>query len=193
MCFEKIEDPSRDSLQPSSRPERFYTVLRSCKNYFLNEVTLVNVFHSKTELQRYAGQIRMKDIAQRMFVDEYKGMSGDVRGNLRYDIGYTAVNQTDASVVKGMFFPKQLKVCSLSKGFEDDLTLEHSLFRYGCYVKMMADEIQKDPGNEGSSTFFAHKKGMNGLVVGGLMHWCFRLFGIGHALMDCLVSEQVKQ
>ena len=57
--------------------------------------------------------LKMKDVAQRMFVDDYKGMGGDARGNLRYDIGYTAVNQTDVSVVKGVFFSKRLKGCSL--------------------------------------------------------------------------------
>ena len=76
----------------------------------------------------------MADIAQRIFVDEYKGVGGDVRGNLRYDIGYTVVNQTDASVVKGMFFSNHLKGCSMLRGLEDDLTLEHSLFKYGCYL-----------------------------------------------------------
>ena len=145
----------------------------------------------------------MKDIAQRMFVDDYKGMGGDARGNLRYDIGYTAVNQTDASVVKGMFYPKRLKSCSLSRGFEDDLTLEHSLFRYGCYVKMMAGEIQKDPENEGSIPFFAHKKRdewfggrwATALMFSSLQPWaCFdgmSCFGTGQTVDHRVVKTDI--
>ena len=144
MSFEEIEDPSKHSLHQAVRPKKFFTTLKSSRNYFLDEVTVVNIFRRGSAIRKLANQIRLTAVGQRLFVDDYKGMTGDIRGNLRYDIGYTAVNQTDASVVKGMLFPKRLKGCSRSAGFDGDLTLEHSLLRYGCYVKMMADEIRND-------------------------------------------------
>ena len=156
--FKEVEDPSRRSLHQAVRPKKFFTTLKSDRNYFLDEVTVVNIFRIGSEIRRLANQTRLAAVGQRLFVDDYNGKNGDVRGNLRYDIGYTAVNQTDASVVKGMFFPKRLKGCTRSAGFDGDLTLEHSLFRYGCYVKMMADVIQNYSANEGGDVLFADKK-----------------------------------
>ena len=113
------------------------------------------------------------------------------------------MNQTDAAVVKGMFYPKRQKSCSLSRGFKDDLTLEHSLFRYGCYVKMMAGKIQKDPGNEGSIPFFAHKKRdewfggrwATALMFSSLQPWtCFdglSCFGTGQTVDHRVVKTDI--
>ena len=157
LSFEEIEEPSNRSLQQNERPKKFFAILKSNTNYYLDEVTVVNIFRRGSALRKLANQMQLASVGQRMFVDDYKGKSGDHRGNLRYDIGYTAVNQTDASVVKGMFFPKRLKGCSTSRGFDGDLTFEHSLFRFGCYLKMMSDEVHNDSKRDGGK-FFTNKK-----------------------------------
>jgi hypothetical protein len=202
QSFEEVEDATRTSLRHSVRPKKFYTVLKSCRNYYLNEVTVVNLFRHGSKLREHADKIPMTKLAQRMFVDEYEGLCGDVRGNLRYDIGYTAVNQTDASIVKGMFFPKRLVPCSKKSGMEDDLTMEHSLFRYGCYVKMMADEIQDNPDNRGVTYFdneerdnwFGHRWA-EALLLGPLKPWaCFdglSCFGTGGTIDHRVIKTDV--
>ena len=78
-----------------------------------------------------------------MFVEEYDELSKDdgKRGNLRYDIGYTSMNQRDDSVVRWMNFPLRLQV--KAKGLGNDETLEHTLFKAGCIVMRVSDEIQK--------------------------------------------------
>ena len=121
LSFEEVEYPSKHCLQQNVRPKKFFAFLKSSSNCFLDEVTVVNIFRRGSAIRKLAEQIQLTNVGQRMFVDDYTGMTGDTRGNLRYDIGYTAVNQTDASVVMGMFFPKRLKGCSLSRGFDGDL------------------------------------------------------------------------
>lgn len=37
LSFREVEDPSKHSLHPSVRPEKFYTVIKSCRNYFLDD------------------------------------------------------------------------------------------------------------------------------------------------------------
>ena len=65
-----------------------------------------------------------------------------IRGNLRYDIGYTGVNSTNsAPVVEGMFFPQRFKKCSKKKGLCSNETLEQSLFKNGCTVIIMSQEV----------------------------------------------------
>ncbi len=79
-------------------------------------------------------------------------------------------------------------------GLEIDLTLEHSLFKYGCYVKIMAGDIQKHPGNKGSSMYFVNKERdewFGGRWADVLM--LYPLFDPGHVLMDCLVLVQVER
>ena len=94
-------------------------------------------------LSRLVSRIPFQDIAQRMFIEEYDELSKDdgKQGNLRYDIGYTSMNQRDDSVVRGMNFPLCLR--SKAKRVGNDETLEHTLFKAGCIVMRVSDEIQK--------------------------------------------------
>ena len=63
----------------------------------------------------------------------------DKRGNLRHDAGYTGANQTDASVVTGMYFPRRMVGPSRRGGVCGDATMDHTLFKSGCSVMKMAD------------------------------------------------------
>jgi len=76
-------------------------------------------------------------------VNDYDKLAQDdgKRGNLRYDIGYTSMNQKDSSVVPGMNFPLRLKV--KAKGVGNDEMLEQTLFKAGCFVMQVSDVIQK--------------------------------------------------
>ena len=165
--FEEVESPSRRSLCHRLRPRKFWTCLCNDRNHFLAEVTVVNKFRSGSNIRQIADGIPLKELAQRMFVDEYNELTGDTRGNLRYDIGYTAVNQTDPSIVKGMFFPKRLTKCAESRGLQkDDITFEHSLFKCGCGVMKIAEEVNRMSGND--SPYFQNKK--RDSFFGG--RWC---------------------
>ena len=62
-----------------------------------------------------------------MFVDDYKDLmfSGGKRGNLRYDAGYTAINQTDSSAIPGMNLPHRLISTKVMARLDTDKTFEH--------------------------------------------------------------------
>ena len=139
--FEEVEDASRKRLRHNKRPSKFFVFLESDRNHFLPEVTVINDFLPGSSMRSISKTIPMTEIAQRMFVDEYEDIGNDIRGNLRYDIGYTAVNQTDEKVVDGMFFPKRLTKCSKIQGIGRYETMEKALFAYGCGVMRMADEV----------------------------------------------------
>ena len=57
------------------------------------------------------------------------------------------MNQRDDSVVRGMNFPLRLQV--KAKGVGNDETLEHTLFKAGCIVMTVLDEIQKQKRAQG--------------------------------------------
>ena len=82
----------------------------------LHLASLINDFLPGSSMRSISDTIPMTEIAKRMFVDEYEGIGKDIRGNLRYDIGYTAVNQTDEKMVHGMFFLKHLTKCLKTQG-----------------------------------------------------------------------------
>ena len=154
--FDEVEYASRWSLKHPVRPKKFYTFLDSGRNHYLPEVTVVNGFAQGSAMREMADRIPVEDIATRMFVDDYDGVGSDVRGNLRRDIGFTAVNQTDPTVVPGMFFPRRLTPCSKMRGIEEgDSSLEESLFKYACEVMRMADEASyMNPQVGTAKTFF---------------------------------------
>ena len=154
--FNEVRYASSWSLKHPARPKKFYTVLEAGRDHYLPEVTVVNGFARGSTMRSIANCIPMEEIATRMFVEDYDGVGSDVRGNLRHDIGYTAVNQTDPAVVPGMFFPRRLKSCSKKPGIQEgDSTLEESLFKYACEVMRMADQASyMNPQVGTAKTFF---------------------------------------
>lgn len=121
---------------------KFYTILTKEHDYYTDELTVVNNICDKPILDDIASNIPFRDLAQQMFEQDYKSLSGDksTRGNLRYDAGYSGVNQTDSTVQPGMFFPKTMKLDS--KGLGKDKSLQHSLFKAGANLMKLSDTIQ---------------------------------------------------
>jgi hypothetical protein len=111
------------------------------RNYFLDDITVCNDM-TKDEIAMY-GCIPMTEFGEKMFIHDYsaEGNRADKRGNLRYDAGYTGMNQTDRGVVPGMNFPCRLIGPSRQAGIGDDATFEHTLYKAGCLVMKLSDSI----------------------------------------------------
>jgi len=66
-----------------------------------------------------------------MFVNDYEELmfTGGKRGNLRYDAGYTAMNQTDTSFIPRMNLPHRLISTKVMAGLGQDESFELTLFK----------------------------------------------------------------
>ena len=84
-----------------------YAILSRNEDYFLNDLIVVNNVMDKPDLEEIAAHIPFNNLVYRMFIEDYECLmlSGGKRGNLRYDAGYTAMNQTNSSVIPGMNLP----------------------------------------------------------------------------------------
>jgi len=138
--FVEVKDPS---VGRRNGNDRYYSVLTCEKNHYLNEILVINTIATDEEFSMLAGQLPAKEMAQSMFSDpsQFGLTRGDVRGNSRYDAGYTGTNCTDDSVIPGMFFPHTLRPPSTMPGMNGDPTMETTMFKAGCSVMMLSDAI----------------------------------------------------
>ena len=121
--FSRAEvDPVTGQSSRGGSTSKWYAILSREHNYRLSEITVVNNLLDDPVVGGLASMIPMSDLACRMFIDEYPDLAtdGGKRGNLRWDIGYTASNQTDARVVDGMNFPKRLVPNGGKEGIGND-------------------------------------------------------------------------
>ena len=139
--FVQMNYESSCHLDIGSRPEKFFTVLANDRNHYLTEITVINEFHLMAHLEEYANEIPAGELAHDLFIRGYEGLTTDKRGNLRHDAGYTASNQTDATVISGMHFPCRMVGPSRQCGVGEDTTMELTLFKSGCSVMKMADWV----------------------------------------------------
>ena len=139
--FHCIEEWSDDFSETGVVPDQVLLVMSGNRNYFLSDITVCNEM-TKDEIAMY-GCIPMTEFGEKMFIHDYcaEGNRADKRGNLRYDAGYTGMNQTDKGVVPGMNFPCRLIGPSRQAGIGDDTTFEHTLYKAGCLVMKLSDSI----------------------------------------------------
>ena len=99
----------------------------------------------KPSLAKFADEIPFEAIAQKMFVNDYEDLkfSGGKRRNLHYDAGYTAMNQTDSSVISGMNLPHRLFSTKAMAGLGPDKTFQHTLFKSGVNIMKILDGVQE--------------------------------------------------
>jgi hypothetical protein len=155
--FELIEDPSdvdilreewsgvvsdedvHDHVMILPR-SKFVYVLSEFEDHYLKDLVVVNNFGG--ELRGLADKIPVDAIAQMMFVDNYDDCSEkDLRGNLRYDAGYSGQDQTDPNVIPGMYCPRVHKKVSKIEGVDKGDTMEETMHKAACVVMSMSDHI----------------------------------------------------
>ena len=70
-------------------------------------------------------------------------LAGGKRGNLKYNAGYTAMNQTDSSVIPGMNLPHRLVSTKAMAGLGRDKMFEHTLFKSPINIMKISDGVQE--------------------------------------------------
>jgi len=122
-----------------------YSILSKNMDYFLDNIVVVNNVRDKPSLAQFADKIPFEATAQKMFINNYEDLmfSGGKRGNLRYDAGYTAMNQTDTSVIPGMNLLHRLISTKVVAGLGTDKTFELTLFKSGVNIMRILDCVQE--------------------------------------------------
>lgn len=136
-----VSEESANRYHRTGQP--YYYIAGSGNDHWLHDLTVINTLKLSDSMLKVVDKINAPALALKMFVEGYDiGGKGDKRGNLRYDAGYCAMDQTDRGVVSGMNFPRRTKAASRMDGVGGRPTLEHSLFEAGCAVMELADMIQ---------------------------------------------------
>ena len=147
MGLQQVEVPSAtgSACQHYTLRKGTYSILSKDIDYFLDEIIVVNNVMDNPALAQFADEIPFEAIAQKMFDDDYKELmfTGGKKGNLRYDAGYTAMNQTDSSVIPGMNLPHRLISTKVMAGLGQDETFELTLFKPGVNIMRILDHVQE--------------------------------------------------
>ena len=147
MGLQQVEVPSATGLTCRHYTLRkgTYSILSKDMDYFLDDIVVVNNVMDKPPLAQFADEIPFEAMAQKMFVDDYEELmfTGGKRGNLRYNVGYTVMNQTDTLVIPGMNLPHRLISTKVMAGLGQDETFELTLFKSGVNIMRILDHVQE--------------------------------------------------
>jgi len=145
--FKKIR--TKDISQ-TSRPDYWYMVLHSYRDYYAPEVTVLNNIHRNPLLKDLVNAIPFQWIGEEMFVREYKSLmkskrkpSHDIRGNLRWDEGRTGVCSTDDTVFPGMNVPAKMTKNRSQPGEKEGESRADVIHAVGFVVNEIADTISR--------------------------------------------------
>ena len=133
-------------------PKRFYTILDNARDHFLRDVIVVNSIEDDKVMSSIATNLipwewGATSLSQSAHVGGRKKRQKisdkkDIRGNARYDIGYSGQNTKDGLTVPGINIPSRIVNPHQGPGANGDVNQELTLYRSGCAVIAVADYIQ---------------------------------------------------
>ena len=130
----------RKACANARKPVKYYYICRKNENYVTPEITVFNGFEDSPILMEMLGGIPFEEIAKKMTGPWFKRLtkeekkSGNGRGNLRIDSGFSMTSRVDGLSVPGMNVPTRLRQCSM-------------------YDYIPPSGIEYDDENDGDNTF----------------------------------------
>lgn len=149
QAWKSEEHEEWDGMDPP--PKKFYTILLSDRDHFLRDVIVVNSIEDDEVMSSLAeiipwewGATSLSQLAhvggskKRHKISDEK----NIRGNARYDIGYSGQNTRDGSTVPGINIPSRIVNPHQGAGANGDVNQELTLYKAGCAVVAVADYIR---------------------------------------------------
>ena len=128
--FEELRPEWDDLSLGSSRPEKYFVILRADRDWDLDEATVMNTFEDHPYLMRKVRELNLQKMAHRLIVDDWNITKKwiNVRGNFQLNHGYNSLDIRDGTVIEGMNAArKHQRPVNIVPGLDGDKNIEDSL------------------------------------------------------------------